>query len=266
LFLICLGLVLFLFITWLSARFKFIWLNSILNNVTLIREPFKQFKAQGNSLFKLTLALYFGFILFLGLLLGWVGLCFFFSGALNQGFQLSFGFILKAFILPLIVFVPGIFAFFILSFSIKHFILAIMFKEKLTFLHAWPKFLKIFKLNFKNFLLYFLISFGLSILALIFVFAILMLLLLLAGICAALVFGLGYLLIVSLLKLKIIYIIYSLIIGIPFFILLILIFISMNLPVAVFFRVFPLYFLSELGCGCDFFDLGVGDESNKDSQ
>jgi len=52
-----LGIGLLVFFSWMSSRFRFIWIYAIAKNSTAIRVPFKQFFLEANSLFIVTLIL-----------------------------------------------------------------------------------------------------------------------------------------------------------------------------------------------------------------
>jgi hypothetical protein len=65
----------------------------------------------------------------------------------------------------------------------------------------------------------------------------------------AAVFGIAYLVLVSLLKLKALFVAVALILGVPFGALLMVMILAVRLPFAVFFQSFALYFLSSLECG-----------------
>ncbi len=46
------GMMLLFYIVWLSSRFRFIWLNAVIQNVSAIRAPWNDYRSCGNSWFK----------------------------------------------------------------------------------------------------------------------------------------------------------------------------------------------------------------------
>jgi hypothetical protein len=242
-------LALIIVFTWLASRFKFVWFNAIVNNDASISEPFARYKREGNSLFKLLLALLVIVIVFLGA----VGFWGYFNGAsmgiFAEGANPSFGQVIKAFILPVLTLIGGIILLMIFGVGIEHFVIPIMAVDGCLFREAWPKFVSIVKQNKKDFFIYFLLLIGLSITAAIAILIILLALFLGMLIVAAILFGLPYLILGALLKLHFLFVIFAIIIGIPFVAVMVLVFMSISLPFAVFFRSFSLYFLSSLNCG-----------------
>ena len=235
-------------LSWLGARFKFIWFNAIVNNVSFVKEPFGRYEAEGNSLFKFLIILLFVFLVFLGLLVLWSYSSAVSAGIFNDEADASFLKIMRVFAVPLLVFGAGIIVFAVLGVCIDHFVVTIMGMDRCLFRPAWENFMNIVRQNRNDFLLYLLVIIGLGIAAGIIVLVIAAICLLAILIAGGLTFGLLYLLIAVLLKAKIIYIIFSTIIGIPLLAAAIILLLSINLPFAVFFRSFSLYFLSSLDC------------------
>jgi len=237
------------FFTWLSSRFKFIWFNSIVTNDASIEAPFKKYKKEGNSLFKFLLIIGFIVLGLFGLLAFWV-----YSNAVSAGVfeneaNLSFMQAVSIFALPAVILILGITVLAVISVLIDHFTVTIMAMEHCSFGIAWRKVMGIVTNNTKDIILYLLVLLGLGvasgILATIVAFVCILVVLLVAG----LLLGIPFLLIVGIFKAKILFTIFAIIVGIPLFVLCILLFFSIGLPFAVFFRSLSLYFISSLDCG-----------------
>ena len=245
---IILVLLLILLFAWLGARFKFIWFNAIVNNVSYIKEPFRRYKKEGNSLFKFYLILLPVIIVFFALIAMSVYFPLKNMGAFEQGFQWS----MKAFgvfIMPLAVFIGGIILLAILTVCIEHFVITIMAMDSCSFLEGWRKFASIATQNKKDFLLYLLVLLGLGIICGLITATATIILFLIVLLVGLVLFGLPYLIFVSLLKSMAIFIAFLVIVGSPFFVVMTLLFLSIELPIAVFFRNFSLHFISSLKCG-----------------
>jgi len=242
-------LVIVILFTWLSSRFKFIWLNSIMANDASIAEPFKRFSKEGNSLFKFFLALMFAGLVFFGLIAFWVYTNGAATGVFEKDNNLSFMQLVNVFALPAVVLIIGIIALAIIHIIIDHFVVTIMGIEHCLFKPAWEKFTDILSNNKKDFVIYFLVLIGLGIATVILSFLIAFICVIALLIVAAVLFGLPFLLFSALLKLKIVFIIFAIILGIPFFAVVMLLLMSIGLPFAVFFKSFSLYFISSLECG-----------------
>jgi len=170
------------------------------------------------------------------------------AGMFGEGLEASFLEILGTLFLPAITLLTGIIIFVILSMFIDHFIVPIMAIDKCTFIPAYRKFLLAFKDNTKEFLFYILISFGLGILCVLIAAMIILALVIIVLIAAAILFGIPYVIIAILLKAKLLYFVFAIIVAIPFLLIAWILLLSVNLPFAVFFRCFSLYFLTSLDC------------------
>lgn len=250
-------IILFLFVffilfisIWLGSRFKFIWFNSLVKNDASLAGPFKDYKKQGNSLFKLYLLLFF-------VLLGVLGLITFWIAILSQRFSGYYGLrgmsglleAVKVFFLPGLFTVALFSCLFFLYFLIDHFITTIMAIDRSSFSQAFSKLVAIYKKNWKEFWFYILVFFSLYLLSKIISVVLVLILILLFAIGAALLFGIPYLIFVFLFQAMPLFIIYAAIIAIPFFLAVIFMLISANLPFVIFFRTFSLYFMASLDCG-----------------
>ncbi len=252
---VLLSLPIMLLFAWISARFRFIWYEAILHNDAAIIAPFEKYKHEGNSLF-------FGFLLcgviWWGLFLS-VGLWAYFSarlsGVFGSGFVWSVGLFFKLFGVPLLIAFFWMLAGLLVWFLIDHFLVPIMAFDRLRFRGGIARFLKIYKDHQKDFWLFVLLSMGLGILSGLLGFLLVMFIMLMVGLSGVILFGVLYLLVAVLLKLKVVFIILAVILGIPFFATVLLVLIGTALPFAVFYRNLSLYFISSLNCGYDILPL-----------
>lgn len=239
-----------LLFTWLSARFRFIWYDAIVRNDASIKEPFRRFKRQGNSLFKLYLFMSVLFALGIAAFFVWI---IFAAGNVSMGWDHVLQWPFKTWFnvfAPILLSGLMLFLFSVIVFVFIHeFVIPIMVLEETTFIPAWRQFLGIYRSQTKRFWIYLIVSFGLSVLisliAVILAMAAALTLLVVGGI----VTGLLYFLFVFLLKTNFLFAVIVFIIGIPSLIVSILMFLSIGLPFAVFFRNFSLYFFGNLPCG-----------------
>jgi len=229
---------------WLSARFKFIWYDSIIKNDASVAAPFREHKDKGNSLFTVYLALLLLTLTALGLIALWIFGTGKALGLFQPGGHWSFSGIAATFFLPVIIAITGIVFLLIIYMAIDHFVVTIMAMDDCPFNLAWDKFISIYKTNRKEFWFYLLVLIGLSILCGIIALAVALVCLIPLLIVGAILFGIPYLLF----KMGAIFIILAVILGIPFIALGFLLLMSIKLPFAVFFRSFSLYFLSSIDC------------------
>lgn len=155
LFAVLVGIAVILTLTWLSSRGIFMFMSSVVQDRVEIAKPWREYQAEGNSLFVWRVLFgVFSFVLFGGLL------AFFFiqGGALYEAgierflpwsFILGFGLVTLA-----IVLVWGYIALFL-----KEFVAALMFKHRITVGEAWRRFLALFKANALPFIGFGLITF-----------------------------------------------------------------------------------------------------------
>jgi hypothetical protein len=240
---------LFLLFSWLVSRFRFIWLHSIVNNVSLIKEPWRKYRAQGNSFFKFSLVVALLGVLFFALVAGWAFLALSRAGALEEGFSWSLLTALQLLGLPVGLGFVGLFTVSMLMTVLEDFIIPIMATAPCRVKEAFRKFGPIYRANQKDFWLYVFVKAGLwiaSVLIVLVAFGIIIIVTLLLG---GIIFGLGYLLFWVLLKVQIVFWIYAILIGIPFAAVAILCLMAVQLPLAMFFRSFSLYFFSSLKSG-----------------
>lgn len=241
-FIVCFTLVMM----WLSSHFRFIWFNAIATNDASIIGPFYKHRTQGNSMFKAALIIFAIFLSAFLSIAGWGVFNAFRTGVFKSGFAWSLPVALHIFLGPIIalvlLFIIGI----ILTVLIDHFVVMIMALEKISFMKAFKKALKIYKDNLGDIVLFNTILFLLWIVCSV-IMSILAIILLLVFILLALILGFaGYFLFVTLFKLKLVFIAYCVLLGIPWFILLFLSMLFVALPFAVFFRAYSIEYLCSL--------------------
>ncbi len=241
-----LGLAFIIFMTWIGARFKFVWFNAVVNNTTAIKEPFSAYKKEGNSFFRLSILLFLIFVLMIILVAAFIIYAMIYHGAFQQGFKWTPVAALKIFLAPGIAGIISLIAFFIFTFYVDHLLVPIMAMNRCAVLTGLGKLGSILGRNWKDVALFTLIFFVLSLVGGTlagFAALIVFLVLVLAG---ALIFGLPYLILGMLLKLKYAFIAYSIAVGVPFLCLAVMTLLAVSLPLAVFFRAFSIKYLLSL--------------------
>lgn len=156
---IALVLLISIALTWLRSRGRFMFLDNVIENRALIKEPWGRFKREGNTLFvwSVCFGLLLAFLLFL--LVGIGFLCsypYFSTGTGGPLAVAGIGIVALAAILLLIV------AAYIYTF-LDDFVLPIMRAERLTVLPAWSRFRQIFRSRPGAFIAYGLFRFGVDI-------------------------------------------------------------------------------------------------------
>ncbi len=238
----------FLVFTWLGARFRFIWFDSIVKNDASIRTPFFKYAPQADSLFCFFVVISLAGLSTLGLL-AWWGYSVFAATGIMRGQKPGVWAVVGALTPVVLVFILFIVLLVLLALFIDHFVVPIMALDGCGFKTGWQKFTAVLSRNAKDFVLFCLLMLGLSIATSIMLFIAVCILLLAGLLAGGLLFGLLYLLTVTLLKLKILFAILALLIGVPVILAVIVVLMSISLPVAVFYRCFSLYFLSCLNAG-----------------
>ncbi|MBN1794045.1 MAG: hypothetical protein JW844_03685 [Candidatus Omnitrophica bacterium] len=247
--LLILGTPLAIFFAWLGARFQFIWLYAVVSNDPLIKEPFRYYKKEGNSLFRFFLLIYainIAAILILGSR-AYFGMKE--ARVFEPGFVLSASEVFRIFTVPLIIFAVIVIGMAVLFAFVNHFLVPIMAMNKTSFRSAWDTLVKIAREHAKDFFIFILALVGLRIVTAIMGVIIGGIVLLAALIAGLIVLGIPGYLLGSVLKAKMLAAVLGIIVGIPIIALLILLGLSIGLPFAVFFRNFSLYYLSSLKCG-----------------
>jgi len=171
----------------------------------------------------------------------------------EDGFEWSFNAGVFIFLVPVLIFLLGMALFLCTTFVIGNFLVPIMYKKRVSSLSALKECVVVILQNKKNSFLYVILMIGLQIAAMILAALLGVFCLIGLGAIGALVFGLPYLIFMIVLKWKIIFIGYAIVLGIPFVSVVVLMFLSINLPFAVFFRTFSLHVLAAFKGGYDLF-------------
>ena len=245
-FIVLLILALMVFFIWLSARFKFVWLHAVQTEEVLVRRPLRQYENQGDSLTSFYILATFLTIVYFAAILVPMGLQIF--AVVRTGLDLltHLGF-LWGFFWPLIsLLVFSVLVTVIFYSIITDFIVPLMASGSLLFKEAFRKWLLIYQKNRGAVWRYFLTKFFASILAGAFSIAALVIVMIVSVIAGGIIFGGLYFLLFVFLKIKVLFWILAVILGVPFLVVVILAMMACSLPAAVFFRAFSLYFLSRL--------------------
>lgn len=235
--------------TWLGSRFRFIWFNAVVNNTTAMREPYSRHKDEAKSLFKFSIILFFGFMIYAAIIGAGIWYSLLSHGAFKPGFIWSVSAGLQIFLLPAILLVVVVIGLAILSYIIDHFIVPIMALEGLRITKAFKKLGPIFRSYRKDIFLFTLVFLLLSIAGGAIAMALIILLFIALILAALITFGIPFLIIWLLLKAKLVFVIYAIAAGIPFAVLGLILLLAVSLPFAVFFRLFSINYLISLDCG-----------------
>ena len=203
-----------LFFMWLSSRFKFVWLQAIIHNDAAITKPFRDYRREGNSLFKLSIVVGVLALIFLGLLGVWV-----YFGLASAGFFKHSTASTTTAIVSLagafIIFIAGVIFACVWNIFVEHFVVPIMALNRETYLPSWNKFSKIYENNKGDCWLYLLVLLGLGIVCSILEGIVCIAVLIVCGLVVAVILGIGYLMFYILLKAKILFIGFAIGAGIP---------------------------------------------------
>lgn len=133
-------LVLGVFIAWWSSRGKFMFLDNVVHDRSQIRAPWNEYRAEGNSLFLVSLSLA---AIVLVIVAGYVTQCFTALQAIYEGGEGE-----RALIVPAILMLLGLMAIFLLSafisLMLRDFVVPIMYRYRITTLKAVGKFFTLF--------------------------------------------------------------------------------------------------------------------------
>jgi len=147
---IFIGIVIAVLFIWLSSRGMFMFLDNVVRNRSLIEKPWREFKAQGDSLFLWRLAfMIITFLVFAGTMI--VAFLLAYKNYLEGGGLFSnivtiLGFVLICLLLALVVFYVWLF--------LDNFIVPIMYKTGLSVNDAWRRFLDLFDEHPWHFILF----------------------------------------------------------------------------------------------------------------
>ena len=239
-----LGISFAIFFMWLSCRFIFILLDTIVTGNTAIRGPFREHREIGNSYFKWSLA-FFGILLGAVLILGVLGIVLF---GVVKG---HIGWIILAGILAGLLLLAFFLGMMVIAATMENLVLPIMYREKIPAMSALNQFLEIETFAFGKVFQYLLVIFGLGIVASI-AQGLVSILMGLAGLVAGgIVIIPGIFLVQALPLLKFPLIILGAFVVIAILLAVIVGIGMVMLPVAIFFRAFALAYLTRLYPACD---------------
>ena len=147
-FVMMLMTVLWLVLTWLGSRGRFMFLHCVAENKAEVKNPWTKFRQHANSLFlfRIVLGLIGFFVVALPLLLGIIAL-------IAASSAIRVGFVLGLVMLALVLFVVSIVLLLIYKFT-TDFVVPIMFLRMTSCTAAWREFLTILSVNKARFVLY----------------------------------------------------------------------------------------------------------------
>lgn len=235
---------LIVFFLWLASRLNFVLLNTLVTQEPLIAEPFKQNKELGNSYFRWSLV-FWGVSASIFLFMGTIGMALLVVGKVNA----SLGMTLGVFVAPLALLIT--LAIITIGTLMHDFALPIMYREKISAMKAMHKFLNIGKANSGKIFQYLLIIFGFWILATVVQMIVAVFVALGALIAGGILTIPGIILIKTLPFLKIPIIVLAIFAIIMLILAAVTVVGMIMLPVAIFFRVFALAYLTKIHPDCD---------------
>ncbi len=145
--------------TWLSSRGKFIFLDNVVHNRALIKKPWDKYSSLSNSLFIWRLC--FGFIAFAVFGLLFIVAAFNIYSANSSG-DAGFGTAFSLFVSGLAGFGLAVITGYI-SLFLNHFIVPIMYKNNISAIKAWRRFIPLLSSHLPGFVIYGLMIFVLHI-------------------------------------------------------------------------------------------------------
>lgn len=243
-----LSFLLVLFVSWLSSRATFVFIDDVLNNDASIRAPFRKFKKLGNSLFGFFLVAGSIFLALLGFLLWGAFVSLMKAGVLEQAFrwtfvQQAFGVAWPHLLALLVLFLIALGA----QLIIHDFVVPIMYKETIGVCAGWRKVLSLVGSRIADTCVYVLLKIALyiaSVILVMFVSFVALAGFIFQGLVGALL-GLGiYKFSPAVLHLP--YKIAFFVVAIPAVVVLAYFFLCLSLPVAVFFRTLSVQFVNRL--------------------
>lgn len=233
---------------WLGARFKFIWLHALIHNDVAVRRPFREYRKEGDSIFKLSLVVGSLVLVFMGVLGLWIAGSAAWAGIFRQDIAMTAG-ALTSLIMAVVIFLAAVVFVAIWNVFVEHFVIPIMLLDRQTYLPSWNKFSAIYKNQRGDFWVYLLVFLGLGIVCSVLEGVVFIGVILAGVLLGGVIYGIGYLVFALLLKAKILFLGFAIGAGVPLAIVFMLVLLSIVLPCAVFFRVFSLYFLTSLNEG-----------------
>jgi len=240
-------LVLFLMLAWLSCRFAFIFIESVVKNDASIRAPFRENKISGNSLFKFSLVALAAFLSLSGCVIGGYVFTLSKTGVLRKPMETGIGKVILVSVPFALAFLCVLLIAIIIFLIVHDFVLVAMFKNKIKFRQALPSIIALIKAQPALIVKYVLIKTGLGICSAVISYMVYFIafigLLLPAGLVVG-IFYLIYRVLPAFLHLPYTILMYAL--GLPVAAFLFYAMLCLYLPFAVFFRTFSLKFLGRL--------------------
>jgi|GEM_PF-1106776 len=244
------GVVIFMLVlSWLNARFTFVWFSAIVRNESSIVEPFHRHRKEGNSFFLASLVIGAIFFALAGSTVFWGLFNALSGGAFKPGFAWSFASALRFFVGPLVSLIVILIVTFVLSVAINHFVVMVMAMDRISFWPALRKTFGILGANLKETLIFFVLIFAFWIAASALFLALVIAFIIAAILVGLLVFGVGFFVIVSILKLKWAFVFYAVVCAVPFILSVALFLFCAALPMAVFFRRFSVEYFCAMNSG-----------------
>jgi len=240
-------LVFLLLLQWLFSVFSFVFIESIVKNDASLKVPFRNNKPLGNSYFGWNIGYTLVMVLIFAILgkLGYDSLVG--TGVFATESNPPFGLIALTVLPYILIAIFFVVASSLVGFFISDCVLVIMYKEKLSILHAMPSAFRLLSGEVAAFVKYFFIKMGLwivmSIIKSILSFSIILIILIPAGILAIFVYAFNRSLPVGVQPL---FAVIWIALGICFFFILVFFINAVFLPFTVFFKTFNLKFISRL--------------------
>ena len=147
---IILGLLIFVLLTWVSSRGKFMFLDNVVKDQALISKPWNDFAHLGDSLFLFRIVLNFLILALIGILVVFGYLSFMHAYQSMDYSKIPIFHLIK---IGLVFFILILVISYI-SMLLDHFVIPVMYKHNLTIIKAWNQFLTIHWQNLPNFIIY----------------------------------------------------------------------------------------------------------------
>lgn len=237
-----------LLIMWVHARFRFVWLHAVIHNKTDIALPFRSYRKQGDSFFKLSLVVFVILLVLVGVFVWWMISLTAELVSVKMSFSLGVN-LFRGLVGIVSVFIAALIFFNIWYVFVEHFVMPMMIQNDSTYLPAWDKFSDLYKEMRREFWVFLVVMMAMGFVCSMIEGVITFVLIIAGIILAAVIYGIGFLIFFVLLKSKFVFIGFAVGAGIPLVFALIVMMFAVMVPFAVFFRNFSLYFLSSLNAG-----------------
>lgn len=225
-----------LFLIWIGSRMQFVWLHSIFKNHPEIKAPFKQYKSQGNSLFKFALIFPFALLAIIALILALPIFLGYQAGAFQAGFEpttMQMIFLIAA---PLAILIALFFAIVFMMICVQTFVFPIMAFDNISFIPALKKWHLLYKRNKGEMWKYFFLRVLIGILQLVVELVLMVAAALVILIPGAIIIALFYFIFIALMKAMTVFVIAASLAAIPLAVFFIAILMAARLPFAVFYQ------------------------------